>query len=83
MSVVKGSNSDLKKNGLQTATRKSKNLEVLYLLTIRYHSRFFVRVGHETTYASSGNRHFLLYHVIVRPTKIMSFLENKVPILKI
>ena len=24
----------------------------------RHHSRFFVQVGHETTYASSGNKHF-------------------------
>ena len=24
----------------------------------RYHSRFFVRVGHETTYAYSVNHHF-------------------------
>ena len=36
----------------------------------RYHSRLFVRVGHENTYASSGNSHFLLYHV--RPTKILN-----------
>ena len=27
-------------------------------LPIRYHSRFFVQVGHETTFASSGNKHF-------------------------
>ena len=25
---------------------------------IRYHPRFFVQVGHETTYASIGNKHF-------------------------
>ena len=24
----------------------------------RYHSRFFVQVGHETTYADIGNHHF-------------------------
>ena len=24
----------------------------------RYHSRYFVQIGHETTYASSGNKHF-------------------------
>ena len=24
----------------------------------RYHSKKFVQVGHETTYASSGNKHF-------------------------
>ena len=29
-----------------------------YNLNIRYHSRFFVRVGHETMYASSGYKHF-------------------------
>ena len=34
---------------------------------IRYHSRFFVQVGHETIYASSGNKHFSLNHVIIRP----------------
>ena len=28
------------------------------ILEFRYHSRFFVQVGHETTYASSGNKHF-------------------------
>ena len=37
----------------------------------RYHSRFFVRVGHETTDVFSGNHHFSLCHVIVRPTKII------------
>ena len=26
--------------------------------TLRYHSRFFVQVGHETTYAAIGNHHF-------------------------
>ena len=24
----------------------------------RYHSRFFMQLGHETTYAPSGNKHF-------------------------
>ena len=28
------------------------------LLLVRYHSRFFLRVGHETTNASIGNLHF-------------------------
>ena len=37
---------------------------------IRYHSRFFVQVGHETTYAAVGNHHFSVYHFILRPTKI-------------
>jgi hypothetical protein len=27
-------------------------------LNIKYHSRFFVRVGHETTHAAIGNHHF-------------------------
>ena len=37
---------------------------------VRYHSRFFVPVGHESTHATIGNRHiFSLYHVIVRHTK--------------
>ena len=35
---------------------------------VRYHSRFFVRVGHEIAYT------FSLYHVIVRPTKIIKDL---------
>jgi hypothetical protein len=30
----------------------------IMLTNIRYHSRFFVQVGHETSYASSGNTHF-------------------------
>ena len=38
---------------------------------IKYHSRFFVRVGHETTDAAIGNHHFSLYHVIIRPTKLL------------
>ena len=27
-------------------------------MIVRYHSRFFVRVGHETAYADIGNHHF-------------------------
>ena len=38
----------------------------------RYRPRFFDQVGHQTTYAFIGNKHFLLNHVIFRPTKIMS-----------
>ena len=30
-----------------------------FMLHIGYHSRFFVRVGHETTYAAIGNHHFV------------------------
>ena len=39
-------------------------------LCVRYHSRFFVRVGYETTYADIEKKIiiFSLYHVIVRPT---------------
>ena len=38
----------------------------------RVHPRFFDQVGHETMYAFSGNKHFSLNLVIVRPTKIMN-----------
>ena len=49
-------------------------------------SRFFDPIGHETMYASSGNKHFSLNNVTIRPTKIYKqsrqklgkFLENKV-----
>ena len=37
----------------------------------RYRPRFFDQVGHQTINASIGNRHFSLYHVIIRPTKII------------
>ena len=37
---------------------------------IRVRSRFFGQVGHETMYASSGNKYFSLNPAIVRPTKI-------------
>ena len=33
---------------------------------------FFDQVGHETMYASSGNKHFSLNLVIIRLTKIMN-----------
>ena len=43
----------------------------------RVRSTFFDQVGHETVYASSGNNHFSLNHVIVRLAKIMNNLfEN-------
>ena len=35
---------------------------------------FFVQVEHETTCASSGNKHFSLNHAIVRPTEIIKDL---------
>ena len=41
-------------------------------VTTRVRPRFFDQVGHETMYASSGNKHFSLNPVIVRPNKIMN-----------
>ena len=39
----------------------------------RNRPRFFDQVGHQTKYASIGNKHFFsLNNVIVRPTKIMN-----------
>ena len=38
----------------------------------RVRPRFFDQVGHKTMYATSGNKHFSLNPVIVRPTKIMN-----------
>ena len=38
-------------------------------MRIRDRPTFFDRVGHETMYASSGNQHFSLNYVTVRPTK--------------
>ena len=46
-----------------------------YLLT-RVSPRFFDQVGHETIYASSGNKHFPLNLVIVRLLKIKSVDKN-------
>ena len=34
-------------------------------------SRFFDQAGHETMYASNGNKHFSLINVTIRPYKIM------------
>ena len=41
-------------------------------IKVRYLSRFFVQAGHRTSYASNGIVIFSLYHVIVRPTKIIN-----------
>ena len=49
-------------------------------LYIRVVSRFFDRVGHETTYASSVNKHFLLNIVTIRLTKIMNNLLEHIKI---
>ena len=46
-------------------------------------SRFFDRVGHETTYASSGNKHFFTNNVNVRLTKIMNNLVKDLKNLKV
>ena len=53
--------------------------------SIRYHSRFFVRVGHERTIVPSGNIIFSLYHVIIRLTKIIKDLlkDRKILIFKV
>ena len=52
----------------------------------RFHGRFFDQVGHETMYASSGNKHFFTkaYHCQtyqnyeLRRQKLGTFLVNKV-----
>ena len=41
-------------------------------LATRYCPRFFNQVGHQTMYASIGNKHFVNKNVIVRSTKIMN-----------
>ena len=48
---------------------------IMYLSNMhstRVRPRFFDQVGHETMYASSGNKHFFTNLVIVRLTKIMN-----------
>ena len=59
-------------------------------IRIRYRPRFFYQVGHQTTYASIGNRHFFTiscHHQTYQNEqswqKMGSFLENKVCTLKI
>ena len=51
-------------------------LQVTYWYGSRVLSRFFISVGHETTYASSGNKHFFTkwchlqsYQNYERPTR--------------
>ena len=47
----------------------------VYYSSTRYHSRYFVKVGHKTTYAAIKKSSFFSpYHVIVRPIKIMKDL---------
>ena len=52
-----------------------------YIEHIRYRQKIFVRVGHETTYASSETKHFFITNVTVRFTKIMSNLLKHLKIL--
>ena len=54
-------------NDLQTIKQNLEDNE-----SIRVRPRFFYQVGHETMFASSGNKYFSLNPVIVRPTKIMN-----------
>ena len=46
-------------------------------MMIRVIARFVGQVGHETMYASSGNKHFSLNLVIVRLTKFMNRAGKK------
>ena len=56
------------------------------LIRNRYRHRFFDRVGHETMYASSGNKHFFIkschgqtcQNYEQRQQKLGTVLENKV-----
>ena len=60
--------------------------------TFRYHSRFFVQVGHETTYVFSRICHFSLYHMQFQtyqnylglPQRLQnSDFQNPFPVLRI
>ena len=46
-------------------------------LYIRYHSRFFVRVGHETTYAAIGDHNFFTI-----PCHRQTYLSSVKPVQK-
>ena len=46
------------------------------MVRIRYRPRFFDQVGHLTTYASMGNKHFITD--IVRPTKIINRVHTNI-----
>ena len=56
--------------GTYCVTSKESNDE--NKVNIRVRPRFFDQVGHQTTNASSGNKHFLLNNVIIRLTNIMN-----------
>ena len=59
---------------------------VVWQLGIRVRLRFFDQVGHETMYASSGNKHFFTNSCLCQTyqnyeqsrQKMGTFLENKV-----
>ena len=49
--------------------------------SIRYRQRFFDQVGHQTTYASIGNKHFSLNNDVVGLAKIKNNLVKDLKIL--
>ena len=53
----------------------------MHTLYIRDRPRFFDQVGHQTTIASIGNKHFSLNNDLVRLTKIMNNLVKDLKIL--
>ena len=78
-------------NLCQAMTCRKKKIEVMHVRPlhrrIRVRSKFFDQVGHETMYASSGNKHFFTkfghrqtyqtYEQSLR--KLGTILENKLP----
>ena len=54
------------------SSRKYVPTKAFHHPSIKYRPRFFDQVGHQTTYASMGNKISSLNSVIVRPTKIMN-----------
>ena len=50
---------------------------------IRDRPRFFDQVGHQTTNAPFGNKHFSLYNDLIRLTKIMNNLVKDLKILSL
>ena len=57
--------------------KSGKFLDRLQQILRRVLSKFFEQVGHETMYASSGDKHFSLILVVVRLTKIMNRADKK------
>ena len=59
-----------------TATADKHEIRANFVLG-RYRHKFFDQVGHQTTCASMGNKHFImLNNVIIRPTKIMQGVDK-------